>query len=87
MAKTSTVTQGDIKVFLTRIVRDDVRQLRREMAMERINILKTVGVGNLENYLDEVEADFIGSTTSIKAPQAKTKKFKRLTKTKRNPKL
>ena len=87
MAKVSTIDKGDIKVFLARIVRDDVRQLRREMAMERVNILKTVGVGNLENYIEEWETDFTGSTTSTKAPEAKNKKLKRLTKTKRNPKL
>ncbi len=87
MPKTSTITQGDIKVYLARVVRDDVRQLRREMSMQRINILKTVGVGNLENYIEEWETDFIGSTTSTKAPEAKNKKLKRITKTKRNPKL
>ena len=87
MAKVSTINKADIKVFLARIVRDDVRQLRREMAMERVNILKTVGVGNLENYIEEWETDFTGSTTSTKAPEAKNKKLKRLTKTKRNPKL
>ena len=86
MAKTS-INQGDIKLFLARIVRDDVRQLRREMAMERVNILKTVGVGNLNNYIEEWETDFTGSTTSTKAPEAKNKKLKRITKTKRNPKL
>lgn len=87
MPKVSTITQGDIKVFLSRIVRDDVRQLRREMSMDRINMLKTVGVGNLENYIEEWETDFTGSTTSTKAPSAKNKKLKRITKTKRNPKL
>jgi len=87
MPKISAVTQGDIKVYLGRVVRDDVRQLRREMAMERVNILKTVGVGNLENYIEEWEVDFSGSTTSTKTPGAKNKKLKRITKTKRNPKL
>lgn len=87
MVKTSAITQGDIKVYLGRVVRDDVRQLRREQAMDRINILKTVGVGNLENYLEEVEADFTNSTTSVEAPEPKNKKFKRITQTKRNPKL
>ncbi|MEG4302197.1 hypothetical protein [Microcoleus sp. D3_18a_C4] len=86
MAKVSVVTQGDIKVFLTRLVRDDVRQLRREMSMERINILRTVGVGNLNDYIEEWETDFSGSTTSTKPPEAKNKKLKRITKTKRNPK-
>ncbi|MBE9164183.1 hypothetical protein [Tychonema sp. LEGE 06208] len=87
MAKSSTITQGDIKIYLERVVRDDVRQLRREMAMERINILKTVGVGSLDNYIEEWETDFSGSTTSTKPPEAKNKKLKRITKTKRNPKL
>ncbi|MEG4271048.1 MULTISPECIES: hypothetical protein [unclassified Microcoleus] len=87
MVKISAITQSDINVYLARVVRDDVRQLRREMVMDRINILKTVGVGNLENYLNEVETDFTNSTTSTKAPEVKNKKFKRITQTKRNPKL
>ncbi|MEG4070932.1 hypothetical protein QUA42_27005 [Microcoleus sp. Pol11C2] len=87
MVKVAAITQGDIKVYLGRIVRDDVRQLRREMAMDRVNILKTVGVGNLENYIEEWEVDFSGSTTSTKPPEAKNKKLKRITQTKRNPKL
>jgi hypothetical protein len=43
MAKTQ-INQADIKKFLTQQVRDDVRQFRRELAIQRININKAIGV-------------------------------------------
>lgn len=79
MVKQSAVTQADIKVFLKRQVNDDVRQLRRERALERINILKAVGVGNLDDYFDEWEQDFANSVTLPKSPEPKNKKAKKLT--------
>lgn len=79
MAKSAAVTAADIKVFIARQVRDDVRQFRRERALDRINILKAVGVGNLEDYLDEWEQDFANSTTSPKPPEPKNKKIKKIT--------
>lgn len=86
MAKIA-VTQGDIKLFITRQVKDDVRQLRREMAMQRININKAVGVGNMEDFINEWEVDFANSTASAKAPEPKNKKLKRITNIKQNVKL
>jgi hypothetical protein len=87
MAKSSAITQGDIKSFIARQVRDDVKQLRRELAMQRINVLAALGVGNMKDYAEEWEVDFSNSTTSPKAPQPKNKKLKRITSTKRNVKL
>lgn len=86
MAKVSAITQGDIKLFLRKQVKDDVRQYRRELSLQRINVNKVVGVGNMEDYIDEWELDFANSTITSKEPQPKNKKLKRLTKTKRSPK-
>ena len=87
MVKVSAITKGDIKAVLKKQVRDDVRQYRRELSLQRININKVVGVGNMEDYIDEWEADFANSIITSKELQPKTKKLKRITKTKRNPKL
>jgi len=87
MAKISTVTKGDIKAVLKKQVRDDVRQYRRELALQRINIGKVVGVGNLNDYIKEWELDFENSTIMSREVQPKNKKLKRITKIKRNPKL
>lgn len=87
MVKVSAITKGDIKAVLKKQVRDDVRQYRRELSLQRINVGKVVGVGNMEDYIDEWETDFANSTITSREPQPKTKKLKRITKTKRNPKL
>ena len=87
MVKASAITPGDIKLVLGKQVKDDVRQYRRELSLQRININKAVGVGNMEDYIGEWELDFANSTTTAKEPQHKNKKLKRITKTKRNPKL
>jgi hypothetical protein len=87
MAKGLTITQADIKLVLKKQVRDDVRQYRRELSLQRININKVVGVGNLEDYVNEWEVDFANSTNTSKEPRSKNKKLKRITKTKRNSKL
>lgn len=87
MAKISAITPADIKLVLKKQVKDDVRQYRRELSLQRININKAVGVGNLGDYIGEWELDFANSTTTAKEPQPKNKKLKRITKTKRNPKL
>lgn len=87
MAKASAITQGDIKLVLRKQVKDDVRQFRRELSLQRININKAVGVGNMEDYIDEWELYFANSTITSKEPQSKNRKLKRITKTKRNPKL
>ena len=87
MVKVSTITQADIKFVLRKQVKDDVRQYRRELSLQRINVGKVVGVGNMEDYIEEWELDFANSTTIPREPQPKNKKLKRITKTKRNPKL
>jgi len=87
MVKASAITQADIKKVISKQVKDDVRQYRRELALQRINLNKVIGVGNLENYIDEWEVDFANSTTTPKTPEPKNKKLKKITSTKRNPKL
>ncbi|MEG5075916.1 hypothetical protein QUB36_13515 [Microcoleus sp. AT8-B1] len=87
MVKASAITQADIKKVIGKQVKDDVRQYRRELALQRINLNKVIGVGNLENYIDEWEVDFANSTTTPKTPEPKNKKLKKITSTKRNPKL
>jgi hypothetical protein len=87
MAKISAISKGDIKIVLKKQVTDDVRQYRRELSLQRINISKVVGVGNLDDYIDEWELDFANSAVTGKEPQQKNKKLKRITKTKRNLKL
>lgn len=82
MAK-NTISKADIKTFLTRQVRDDVAQLRRELAVERLNINKAVGVGNIEDYAKEWEVDFINSSVGLKPLQPKNRSLKRTTKTKK----
>lgn len=73
------INQGDIKVFLKRQVKDDVRQYRRELAIQRINLSKIIGVGNMEDYVKEWEQDFINSTTPAKPAEPKNKKLKKIT--------
>jgi len=85
--KVSAITKGDIKIVIRKQVKDDVRQYRRELALQRINISKVIGVGNLDDYVDEWELDFANSAVTSKEPQQKNKKLKRITKAKRNPKL
>jgi hypothetical protein len=85
--KASAITKADIKIVLKKQVRDDVRQYRRELSLQRINVGKVVGVGNLDDYAREWELDFANSKISSKEPQQKNKKLRRVTKTKRNPKL
>lgn len=86
MAKKSTITQGDIKLFLKQKIKDDVRQLRRELAMERINMNKAIGVGNMSDYVEEWERDFPNSTATAKTPEPKNKSLKRITNIKREVK-
>jgi len=87
MAKTQ-ITQADIKKFLTQQVRDDVRQFRRELAIQRININKAIGVGNMEDYIREWEQDFRNSSISVKPfDERKDKSLKRVTQTKKKVKL
>jgi len=87
MAKISTITKADIKAVLAKQVRDDVRQYRRELSVQRINVAKVVGVGNMEDYISEWEVDFANSTNTPRESRPKNRKLKRITKTKRNPKL
>ncbi|MEG4516499.1 MULTISPECIES: hypothetical protein [unclassified Microcoleus] len=84
MVKQSAITQADIKVFLARQVKDDVRQFRRERALDRINLLKAVGVGNMDDYISEWEQDFANSITSPKLPEPKNKKLKKITNVRRD---
>ena len=86
MAKT-TITQKDIKVFLTRQVRDDVAQYRRELAIQRINVNKAIGVGNMADFIREWEQDFANSTIAPKSSEPKNKTLKRITQTKKKTKL
>jgi hypothetical protein len=81
MAKTQ-ITPADLKKFLTQQVRDDVRQFRRELAIQRININKAIGVGNMEDYIREWEQDFQNSSISVKpSEERKNKSLKRVTQT------
>ena len=82
-----TITQTDIKAFLTRQVRDDVSQYRRELAIQRINVNKAIGVGNMTDYIREWEQDFPNSTITPKSPEPKNKTLKRITQTKKKVKL
>ena len=86
MAKTA-ITQKDIKVFLTRQVRDDVAQYRRELAIQRINVNKAIGVGNIADFVREWEQDFQNSTITPKSLEPKNKSLKRITQTKKKTKL
>lgn len=87
MASTQ-INQADIKKFLTQQVRDDVRQLRRELAIQRININKAIGVGNMEDYIREWERDFPNSSISVKPlDEGKNKTLKRVTQVKKKVKL
>jgi len=87
MTKTP-ISQGDIKLFIARQVKDDVRQLRRELAIHRLNINKAIGVGNLTDFIREWEYDFPNSTTSVKpVSEKKNKTLKRVTQTKKRVKL
>jgi hypothetical protein len=88
MAKTQ-ISQADIKKFLTQQVRDDVRQFRRELAIQRININKAIGVGNMEDYIREWEQDFRNSSIITVKPldERKNKSLKRVTQTKKKVKL
>lgn len=87
MASTQ-INQADIKKFLTQQVRDDVRQLRRELAIQRININKAIGVGSMEDYIREWERDFPNSSISVKPlDEGKNKTLKRITQTKKKVKL
>jgi hypothetical protein len=87
MVKTQ-INQADIKKFLTQQVRDDVRQFRRELAIQRININKAIGVGNMEDYIREWEQDFQNSSISVKPlEERKNKSLKRVTQTKKKVKL
>jgi hypothetical protein len=87
MTKFSAITQNDIKLVISKQVKDDVRQYRRELSLQRINLSKVIGVGNMEDYVKEWELDFQNSTISAQELKPKDKKLKRITKTKRNPKL
>jgi hypothetical protein len=87
MAKLSAITPNDIKLVISKQVKDDVRQYRRELSLQRINLGKVIGVGNMEDYAKEWEIDFQNSTISAQESKPKNKKLKRITKTKRNPKL
>jgi hypothetical protein len=86
VAKTQ-INQQDIKKFLTQQVRDDVNQLRRELAIQRLNIGKAIGVGNMNDYIKEWEQDFPNSTISARPAQPKNKALKRITQTKKKVKL
>jgi hypothetical protein len=86
MAKTA-ITQKDIKIFLTRQVRDDVAQYRRELAIQRINLSKAIGVGNMADFVREWEQDFQNSTITPKSLEPKNKSLKRITQTKKKAKL
>lgn len=85
--KASTITQADIKQVIRKQVKDDVRQLRRELVLQRININQVVGVGNMEDYISEWESEFANSTTAPGTSQQRRRKMKRITKTKKGSKL
>jgi hypothetical protein len=82
------ISQADIKKFLTQQVRDDVAQFRRELAIQRLNINKAIGVGNMEDYVREWEQDFQNSSITVKPlDERKNKSLKRVTQTKKKVKL
>lgn len=86
MAKAQ-ITQGDIKAFLARQVRDDVNQYRRELAIQRLNVNKAIGVGNMTDFCREWEQDFSNSAIGAKPPETKNKTLKRITQTKKKVKI
>jgi len=86
MAK-ATINQKDIKLYLARQVKDDVAQYRRELAIQRINLNKAIGVGNMTDFVKEWEQDYANSTISPKSSKPKNKTLKRITQTKRKTKL
>jgi hypothetical protein len=86
VAKTQ-ISQQDIKKFLAQQVRDDVSQFRRELAIQRLNIGKAIGVGNMNDYIKEWEQDFPNSTISARPVQPKNKTLKRITQIKKKVKL
>jgi hypothetical protein len=86
MAKT-TISQKDIKTYLMRQVKDDVAQYRREVAIQRINLNKAIGVGNMTDFVKEWEQDYANSTISPKSSKPKDKALKRITQTKKRTRL
>lgn len=87
MASKTIITQADIKAFLARQVKDDVAQYRRELAIQRINVNKAIGVANMTDFIREWEPDFANSTITQKSSAPKNKTLKRITQTKKKAKL
>ena len=79
MAKGKQIDKAAVKTYLRVKIKDNVLELRRQLALERININRAVGVGNMTDYIKEYESDFTNSTTGIKPVKSKTKNLKKLT--------
>ena len=79
MTKGKQIDKAAIKIYLRAKIKDNVLELRRQSALERININRAVGVGNMKDYIKEYESEFVNSTTGIKPVKAKTKNLKKLT--------
>ncbi|MCC3409526.1 MAG: hypothetical protein JGK17_29025 [Microcoleus sp. PH2017_10_PVI_O_A] len=79
MAKNSKIDKARIKTYLKLKIKDNVLELRRQLAVDRININRAVGVGNMKDYIKEYESDFANSTTGIKPVKTKTKNLRKLT--------
>lgn len=79
MTKGKQIDKAAVKIYLKAKIKDNVLELRRRLALERININRAVGVGNMTDYIKEYENDFVNSTTGIKPVKPKTKNLKKLT--------
>jgi hypothetical protein len=64
-----------------------VAQYRRELAIQKINVNKAIGVGNMTDFIREWEQDFPNSTITPKSSEPKNKTLKRITQTKKKAKL
>lgn len=73
------ITKGDVKNYLRRKVKDNVGELKRQLAVDRININRAIGVGNMNDFVKEYEADFANSTVRASNSEPKTKTLKKLT--------
>lgn len=75
------IGKGDVKLYLRKKIEDNVEELRRQLAVDRININRAIGVGNFADYAREYETDFANSTTGQKENRPKNKNLKKLTTT------
>lgn len=73
------IGKGDIKLYLKQKIKDHVEELRRQLAVDRVNINRAIGVGSMTDFVKEYETDFANSTVRINNNQPKNKSLKKLT--------